>query len=72
MIKWENNKIAMENSTWQPNRLTILDVDNSKVDTKEYVKMLKYLNAQVTQMLGNTLDKFPALFGVGLGQLNIN
>ena len=50
----------------------ILDADYSKVDTKKYVKTLKYLTVDKKQMLGETLDKFPMVLGRGLGQLNIN
>ena len=45
----------------------ILDADYSKVNTKEYVKTLEYLAVQKKQMLGVTLEKFPTLFGRGLG-----
>ena len=46
-----------------------MDGDYSKVDTKEYVKTLDYLDTEEKEMLGKTLDKFPTLF---VGQLNIN
>ena len=49
----------------------ILDADYSKVDINDYCKELQYLSIEERQMLADLLNKFPVLFGGGLGQLNI-
>jgi hypothetical protein len=49
----------------------ILDVDYRKVEVDPYVENLKHLTMDEKQILGETLKKFPTLFGGGLGMLNI-
>jgi hypothetical protein len=49
----------------------ILDADYRKVDVDPFVEELKYLTMDEKQILGQTLKKFPTLFGGGLGMLNI-
>jgi hypothetical protein len=49
----------------------ILDADYRKVEVDPFVEELKHLTMDREQILGNTLKKFPTLFGGGLGMLNI-
>jgi len=49
----------------------ILDADYSKVEMEEYVSSLDHLNSNEQIELLATLEKFPSLFGGGLGSLNI-
>jgi hypothetical protein len=49
----------------------ILDSDYSKVEVDPYVQELAHLTKDEKQVLGETLNKFPKLFGGGLGMLNI-
>jgi hypothetical protein len=49
----------------------ILDADYRKVEVDPFVEELKHLTMDEKQILGKTLKKFPALFGRGLGMLNI-
>jgi hypothetical protein len=49
----------------------ILDADNRKVEVDPFVEELKHLTIDEKQILGNTLKKFPILFGGGLGMLNM-
>jgi hypothetical protein len=49
----------------------ILDADWRKVEVDPFVEELKHLTIDEKQILGETLKKFPTLFGGGLGMLNI-
>jgi hypothetical protein len=49
----------------------ILDADYRKVELNHFVQELEHLNEDEKKTLGNTLKKFPTLFGGGLGMLNI-
>jgi hypothetical protein len=49
----------------------ILDAEYRKVEVDPFVEELKHLTMDEKQILGNTLKKFPTLFGGGLGMLNI-
>jgi hypothetical protein len=49
----------------------ILDYDYRKVEVDTFVEELKHLTMDEKQILGETLKKFPSLFGGGLGMLNI-
>ena len=49
----------------------ILYADYSKVNMDEYVHELSYLTPEQIDLLGQTLKKFPILFGGGLGTLKI-
>jgi hypothetical protein len=49
----------------------ILDADYRKVEVDPFVEELKHLTMDEKQILGQTLKKFPTLFGGGLGMLNI-
>jgi hypothetical protein len=49
----------------------ILDADYRKVKVDPFVEELKHLTMDEKQILGQTLKKFPTLFGSGLGMLNI-
>jgi hypothetical protein len=49
----------------------ILDADYSKVEMEEYVSSLDHLDSNEQIELLATLEKFPSLFGGGLGSLNI-
>jgi hypothetical protein len=49
----------------------ILDADYRKVEVYPFVEELKHLTMDEKQILGQTLKKFPTLFGGGLGMLNI-
>jgi hypothetical protein len=49
----------------------IWDADNRKVEVDPFVEELKHLTMDEKQILGQTLKKFPTLFGGGLGMLNI-
>jgi hypothetical protein len=48
-----------------------LDTDYRKVEVDPFVEQLKHLTMDEKQILGQTLNKFPILFGGGLGMLNI-
>jgi hypothetical protein len=48
----------------------ILDDDYRKVEVDPFVEELKHLTMDEKQILGQTLKKFPTLFGGGLGMLN--
>jgi hypothetical protein len=52
-------------------RHRILDADYRKVEVDPFVEELKYLTMDEKQILGQTLNKFPTLFGGGLGMLNV-
>jgi hypothetical protein len=47
----------------------ILDADYRKVEVDPFVQELKHLTMDEKQILGQTLKKFPTLFGGGLGML---
>jgi hypothetical protein len=49
----------------------ILDADYRNVEVDPYVQELAHLTKEEKQVLGETLKKFPTLFGGGLGMLNI-
>jgi hypothetical protein len=49
----------------------ILDADYRKVEVDPFVQEIKNLTKDEKQTLGETLKKFPALLGGGLGMLNI-
>jgi hypothetical protein len=49
----------------------ILDAEYRKVELDPFVEELKHLTMDKKQILGNTLKKFPTLFGGGLAMLNI-
>jgi hypothetical protein len=49
----------------------ILDADYRKVEVDTFVEELKHLKMDEKQILGQTLKKFPTLFGGRLGMLNI-
>jgi hypothetical protein len=49
----------------------ILDADYRKVELDPYVQELSHLTKEEKKVLGETLKKFPTLFGGGLGMLNI-
>jgi hypothetical protein len=49
----------------------ILYADYRKVEVDPFVEELKHLTMDEKQIVGNTLKKFPALFGGELGMLNI-
>jgi hypothetical protein len=49
----------------------ILDADYCKVEVDPFVEELKHLTMDEKQILGQTLKKFPTLFGGGPGMLNI-
>jgi hypothetical protein len=49
----------------------ILDTDYRKVEVDPFVEELKHLTMDEKQILGETLKKFPTLFGGGSGMLNI-
>jgi hypothetical protein len=49
----------------------ILDADYSKVEMTEHVNSLEHLNSDEKRELANTLNRFPTLFGGGLGALDI-
>jgi hypothetical protein len=49
----------------------ILDADYRKVEVDPFIEELKHLTMDEKQILGQTLKKFPTLFGGGLGMLNI-
>jgi hypothetical protein len=49
----------------------ILDVDYRKVEVDPYVQDLSHLTKDEKQVLGETIKKFPTLFGGELGMLNI-
>jgi hypothetical protein len=49
----------------------ILDADYRKVEVDPFVEELKHLTIDEKQILGQTLKKFPSLFGGGRGMLNI-
>jgi hypothetical protein len=49
----------------------ILDADYRKVEVDPYVQELAHLTKEEKKVLGETLKKFPTLFGGGLGKLNI-
>jgi hypothetical protein len=49
----------------------ILYADYRKAEVDPFVEELKHLTMDETQILGQTLKKFPTLFGGGLGMLNI-
>jgi hypothetical protein len=49
----------------------ILDADYHKIEVDPYVQELAHLTKDEKQVLGETLKKFPTLFGGGLGMLNI-
>jgi hypothetical protein len=48
----------------------ILDADYCKVEVDPFVQELEHLAKDEKQRLGKTLQKFPTLFGGGLGMLN--
>jgi hypothetical protein len=49
----------------------ILDADYRKLEVDIFVQELEHINKDEKQTLGKTLEKFPTLFGGGLGMLNI-
>jgi hypothetical protein len=49
----------------------ILDADYRIVEVYQFVEELQHLTMDEKQVLGQTLKKFPTLFGGGLGMLNI-
>jgi hypothetical protein len=49
----------------------ILDADYCKVEVDPFVEELKHLTMDEKQVLGQTINKLPTLFGGGLGMLNI-
>jgi hypothetical protein len=49
----------------------ILDADYRKVEVAPFVQVLEHLTEDEKQTLGNTLKKFPTLFGGGFEMLNI-
>jgi hypothetical protein len=49
----------------------ILDADYRKVEVDPFVEEMKHLIMDEKQIFGQTLKKFPTLFGGGLGRLNI-
>jgi hypothetical protein len=44
-----------------------LDADYRKIEVDQFVEELKHLTMDEKQILGQTLKKFPTLFGGGLG-----
>jgi hypothetical protein len=52
-------------------QISILDPDYRKVEEDPFVEELKHLTMDEKQILGQTLKKFPTLFGGALGMLNI-
>jgi hypothetical protein len=65
----ENEPDILQEAEKRQNR--ILDADYRKFEVDPFVEELKHLTMDEKQILGNTLKKFPALFGGGLGMLNI-
>jgi hypothetical protein len=49
----------------------ILDAEYRKFEVDPFVEELKHITIDEKQILGQTLKKFPTLFGGGLGMLNI-
>jgi hypothetical protein len=49
----------------------ILDADYRKDEVDPFFQELKHLTMDEKQILSKTLNKFPTLFGGGLGMLNI-
>ena len=49
----------------------ILDADYSGIDIATFCEELEHLNLEERQMLSDTLEAYPTLFGGGLGRLNI-
>jgi hypothetical protein len=64
-----NESDILQESEKRQNR--ILDADCRKVEVDPYVQELAHLTEDEKQVLGETLKKFPTLFGGGLGMLNI-
>jgi hypothetical protein len=64
-----NGPDIMQEAEKRQNR--ILDADYRKVEVDPFVEELKHLTMDEKQILGQTLKKFPTLFGRGLGMLNI-
>jgi hypothetical protein len=64
-----NEPDIMQEAEKRQNR--ILDADYRKVEVYPFVEEVKHLTMDEKQILGNTLKKFPTLFGGGLGMLNI-
>jgi hypothetical protein len=65
----ENEPDILQEAEKRQNR--ILDADYRKVEVDPYVQELAHLTKEEKQVLGETLKKFPTLFGGGLGILNI-
>jgi hypothetical protein len=64
-----NEPDILQESEKRQNR--ILDADYLKVEVDPFVEELKHLTMDEKKILGETLKKFPTLFGGGLGMLNI-
>jgi hypothetical protein len=63
-----NKPDILQESEKRQNR--IVDTDYHKVEVDHFVQELEHLTED-EKKLGNTPKKFPALFGGGLGMLNI-
>jgi hypothetical protein len=48
-----------------------LDADYHKIEVDPYVQELAHLTEYEREVLGETFNNFPMLFGGGLGMLNI-
>jgi hypothetical protein len=64
-----NEPDILQEAEKRPNR--ILDADYRKVAVDPFVQELEHLTEYEKKILGKTLNKFPILFGGGLGMLNI-
>jgi hypothetical protein len=65
----ENEPDILQQVEKRQNR--ILDADCRKVEVDPFVQELTHLVEDEKQVLGETLKKFPTLFGGGLGMINI-
>jgi hypothetical protein len=64
-----NEPAMLQEAEKRQNR--IVDADYRKAEVDPSVEELKHLAMDEKQILGQTLKKFPTLFGGGLGMLNI-